>query len=165
MILKTQKGTILLHKGEMCNYGYKVISGCLKSYVVDNVNKEHILQFAPEDWIISDLNSAFNGTPSTIFVEAVEDTEYIKFGREEFNDLDSASNSSLMEMNKKLMRNIISANKRLIALLSASAEERYLEFIETYPTLMQRLPLKLIASYLGMTPEYLSDVRRKLAKK
>jgi CRP-like cAMP-binding protein len=163
--LKIIKGTILLQKGDKCNYGFKVISGCLKSYVIDHSGKEHILQFAPEDWIISDLESGFNQTPSSIFIDAVEDTEYIKFGKNEFTNLDNSNNDTLIELNKKLIRNLISKNKRLIALLSATAEERYLEFIQTYPTLLQRLPLKLIASYLGMTPEYLSDVRRKLANK
>jgi CRP-like cAMP-binding protein len=164
-ISKIQKGTILLHKGEMCNYGYKIISGCLKSYIIDNSDKEHILQFAPEGWLISDLDSIFNQTASKIYIDAIEDTEYTKLDKYSFENIANSEFTILKELNGKLIRNIISVNKRLISLLSATAEERYLEFITTYPTLMQRLPLKLIASYLGMTPEYLSDVRRKLAKK
>jgi CRP-like cAMP-binding protein len=163
---KIQKGTILLRKGDVCNYGYKIISGCLKSYVIDNAEKEHIIQFAPENWIISDLDSLLNKKPSSIFIEAVEDTEYVKFSNADFKDFAYANNYALMEQEHlKIIRNMISLNKRIIALLSATAEERYLEFVETYPTIVQRLPLKLIASYIGITPEYLSEIRRKIAKK
>lgn len=162
---RIQKGKILLNKGDKCVYGFKVISGCLKSYVIDNTGKECVLQFAPEDWIIGDLDSAINQKASVIFIDAVEDTEYVRLDRESLIKLKSSNNDELIELNNKLIRNLISLNKRLISLLTATAEERYLDFIKTYPKLLQRIPLKLIASYLGMTPEYLSDVRRKLAKK
>jgi CRP-like cAMP-binding protein len=162
---KILKGTILLHKGEICKCGYKIISGCLKSYVIDHSGKEHILQFAPEDWIISDLDSLFNNKPSSIFIEAIEDTELLKLDASGFEKLSNVSDNYLKEFNFKLTRNLISLNKRLIGLLSSTAEERYLEFIKTYPTIIQRIPLKLIASYIGITPEYLSEIRRKLAKK
>ena len=166
--LKTKtvsKGTILLHQGEHCNTGYKVLKGCLKSYVIDKTGKEHILQFAPEGWLISDMDSFINGNPSAIFIDALEDSEVMLLTKAALGELEEQYQPILVEQNKKLLRNLISVNKRLIALLSSTAEERYTDFIETYPTLMQRLPLKLIASYLGMTPEYLSDVRRKLTKK
>jgi CRP-like cAMP-binding protein len=163
--IKVQKGTILLYKGELCNHGYKVISGCLRSYAVDGTGKEHIIQFAPEEWLIADLDSLINRKPSAIFIDALEDTEIIRLATSDFEDLIVDDLQELQQMNLKLLRNIVSANRRLISLLSYSAEERYLQFIQTYPTLTQRLPLKLIASYLGITPEYLSEVRRKLAKK
>jgi len=162
---KVQKGTILLHKGDICNFGYKIISGCLKSYVIDNSGKEHILQFAPEEWFISDMDSFFNNKPSTIFIDAIEDTEFLKLGKPAFEDLTKHDNNALKEQNLKMTKNLISVNRRLIGLLSATAEERYFEFLQTYPTMVQRLPLKLIASYIGITPEYLSEIRRKIAKK
>ncbi len=71
---KVEKGTILLYHGEICKYGYRVISGCLKSYLVDKAGKEHILQFAPENWLISDLKSIIENTPATIFIEAIENS-------------------------------------------------------------------------------------------
>jgi CRP-like cAMP-binding protein len=162
---KVQKGTILLHKGDTCNFGYKVISGCLKSYVIDNSGKEHILQFAPEEWFISDMDSFFNNKPSNIFIDAIEDTEFLKLGKPEFEDLSKPDSNTLKEQNLKMIKNLISLNRRLIGLLSATAEERYFEFLQTYPNMVQRLPLKLIASYIGITPEYLSEIRRKIAKK
>jgi len=164
-VFGVKKGYILLHKGDICNYGYKVIKGCLRSYVIDGSGKEHIIQFAPEEWFISDMDSFFNNTPSRIFIDAIEPTEFIKFDSTSFEALQMLENGQLKEPTTRLIRNIIASNKRIIGLLSSSAEERYVEFIQTYPTLNKRLPLKLIASYLGMTPEYLSDVRKKIAKK
>jgi CRP-like cAMP-binding protein len=162
---KIQKGTILFHKDDTSKYGYKIISGCLRSYLIDNAGKEHILQFATEGWFIGDMDSFFNEKPSSIYIDALENTEYIKLTKFSFDGELEMNNKILEERNFKLIRNIISINRRLISLMSSTAEERYLEFLQTYPTLPQRLPLKLIASYLGMTPEYLSEIRRKISKK
>ncbi len=160
-----KKGTILLNQGDVSLFGYKVIKGCLKSYVIDKSGKEHIVQFAPEDWLISDMGSLLNNTPSTLFIDAVEDSEVDFFNIKTFDKIEDLPKEMLVTQLKKLINNNIAINKRLVMMLTATAEERYLDFIETYPSLVQRLPLKLIASYLGMTPEYLSDVRRKLAQK
>lgn len=162
---KILKGEILLYKGDTCKTVFKVNEGCLKSYVIDKSGKEHILHFAPEDWLITDMDSFVNNKPSTIFIDAIEDSEVSLLTTSNYNDINQLSYDDLLEQNKKLVNNLITTNKRLAYLLSATAEERYVDFVETYPTLVQRLPLKLIASYLGMTPEYLSDVRRKLARK
>ncbi len=162
---KVLKGEILLSFGEIASFTYKVESGCLKSYVIDNAGKEHILQFAPEDWLIGDMDSATNRKPSVIFIEAIEDSEVSFIATSDFEDLHDLDKDLLIKMSVKLRNNLIATNKRIIGLLSATAKERYLEFIKTYPTLVQRLPLKLIASYIGITPEYLSDMRRKMAKR
>lgn len=162
---KIPKGTVLLFKGDTCKSVYKVIKGCLRSYVIDKSGKEHILQFAAENWLITDMDSFVNNKPSGIFIDAIEDSELVFLTTSDYSNINQLSHDDLLEQNKKLMSNLIATNKRLMNLLSATAEERYRDFIDTYPTLLQRLPLKLIASYLGMTPEYLSDVRRKLAQK
>lgn len=162
---KITKGTILLYEGEISKTVYKVNEGCLKSYVVDRSGKEHILHFAPEDWLITDMDSFVNNKPSNIFIDAIEDSEVSLLTTSNYSSINQLSYDDLLEQNKKLVNNLIATNKRLANLLSATAEERYLDFIETYPTLLGRLPLKLIASYLGMTPEYLSNVRRNLARK
>lgn len=160
-----KKGTVILQEGEVCKFGCKVIKGCLKSYFIDDAGKEHIIQFAPEGWLISDMNSLFNKVPSTIYIDAIEDTEVL-WVRTDMNDLwELASREDLLDQIKTLTRNIIAGNKRTRMLLSSTAEERYQDFIQTYPTLTQRLPLKLIASYIGITPEYLSEIRRKVAGK
>ncbi|MFK8101856.1 MAG: Crp/Fnr family transcriptional regulator [Saprospiraceae bacterium] len=159
------KGEILLSYGDVAQLAYKVESGCLKSYVIDNGGKEHILQFAPEGWLISDMDSFTNEKPSIIFIDAIEDSVVSVISKSQFKDLELLEKDLLIEMSIKYRNNLIATNKRVISLLSATAEERYIEFTETYPTLVQRLPLKLIASYIGITPEYLSDLRRKIAKK
>jgi CRP-like cAMP-binding protein len=160
-----KKGTLLLQQGEICKFGCKVISGCLKSYVLDDTGKEHIMQFAPEGWIITDMNSLFNHTPSNITIAAIEDSEVHWIESEMLDFWEDASREELLEQIKMLTRNIITANKRTRMLLSSTGEERYIDFIQTYPTLTQRLPLKLIAAYIGITPEYLSEIRRKFAGK
>lgn len=159
------KGTLLLSKDSISKCAYKINKGCLKSYVIDKSGKEHILQFAPEDWIITDMDSLLNNKPTSIYIEAIEDTEVIILDKMFFENRNSLEKMALIEQNTKLVRNLISINKRLIALLSSTAEERYLDFLETYPALLQRLPLKSIASYIGVTPEYLSDIRRKIVAK
>jgi hypothetical protein len=158
------KGTFLLKQGNHCKTVYKVVKGCIKSYVIDNAGKEHILQFAPEGWYLSDLDSFINNKPTSIFIEAIEETEVLHLIIPPQNNSEH-NNNSIIEVNTKLLNNIIAGNKRLISLLSASAEQRYFEFTQTYPLLVQRLPLKLIASYIGITPEYLSEIRRKIAHK
>ena len=162
---KVTKGTLLLSPGQQCNYGYRVNKGCLKSYIIDSSGKEHILQFAPEEWLISDLESFTNRSPSKIFINAVEDSEVQVISRDDFLGLEYLERESLIELSLKFRNSLIAANNRLISLLSGTAEEKYLEFTQTYPALVQRLPQKLIASYLGMTPEHLSYTRGKLARK
>jgi len=162
---KVSKGEILLSFGDIASFAYKVESGCLRSYVIDNTGKEHILQFAPEDWVISDMDSFTNEKPSIVFIDAIEDSEVSFISKSNFDDFHFLERETLIEISIKFRNNLIATNKRIISLLSATAEERYIEFTETYPTLVQRLPLKLIASYIGITPEYLSDLRRKIAKK
>lgn len=162
--IKVHKGDILLKQGQITKYGYLVKTGCLKSYALDNNGKEHILQFAPENWMISDLDSFTNQIPSIICIEAIEDSEVTLISKSEFNNISQLEKSELIEIAIKFRNNLIATNKRIIGLLSATAEQRYTDFTLLYPTLVQRLPLKLIASYIGVTPEYLSDIRRKMTK-
>ena len=162
---KVAKGTILLQQGQKARYSYQVESGCLKSYVTDEDGKEHIVQFAPEDWLISDMNSITNDVPAAISIAAIEDSVVVFLPKTDEKPLKITSHELLYFENAKMRNNIIAVNKRLIHLLSSSATTRYLDFMATYPTLHQRLPLKLVASYLGITPEFLSRIRKHLAEK
>ncbi|MBY0424056.1 MAG: Crp/Fnr family transcriptional regulator, partial [Cytophagales bacterium] len=112
-----------------------------------------------------DMESLQNRTPSHCTIEAIEDSEVLWIQGDTIDVWKEATREELIMQIGLLTRNIITANKRTRLLLSATAEQRYLDFIETYPTLTQRLPLKLIAAYVGITPEYLSEVRRKVAGK
>lgn len=162
---KIRKGSVLLYKGNVCENAYKVLKGCLRSYVLDQAGKEHILQFAPEGWLISDLNSFINGLPATLNIDAIEDSEVLIFEKSSLHEFEKLSTDELKEQIKILTKNVIAINKRLSLLLASSSKERYLDFVETYSEMVKRIPLKMIASYIGVTPEYLSDIRKKLTNK
>ena len=164
LITKTlTKGTVLLSEGEICQYNIFVTRGCLRSYVIDKNGKEHIIQFAPENWWISEQNSLIKQEPAMYYIDAVEDTDVL-LGQRDFNEKLSAIIPAGGQMLQLLFQNSFrSMQKRVVNLLSASAEQRYREFIKTYPTVALRVPQKMIASYLGITPESLSRIRKEVA--
>ena len=108
------KGELLLSKGDICNHGFMVKEGCLKSYVIDNAGKEHILQFAPEGWLISDLGSFTNEEPTMIFIEAIENSVVDVISKFDFDDINNLDKETLVSMNIKYRNNLIASNKRII---------------------------------------------------
>ncbi|WP_345236939.1 Crp/Fnr family transcriptional regulator [Hymenobacter saemangeumensis] len=155
----------LLHPaGEVARHGVFVLRGCLRAYVVDAAGKEHILQFAPEQWWISEQHSLQHHTPALFAIDAVEDSDVLLFDTLYFLH-PGLPGLQAPELGLASLHNRIYAmQKRLVLLLSAPARTRYLDFLDTYPTLARRLPQKLIAAYLGITPESLSRVRHELAQ-
>ena len=151
--IKVQKGQILQHNGELNSKIYFVKSGLLRSYSIDKKGKEHIFMFAPENWTIADSISP--ELPCELFIEALEDSEVAV--REK--NIENAANT------KSLIKRINVLQKRVIMLMSSSAIERYENFIETYPNITQRVPQKMIASFLGVTPETLSAAKKDWYKK
>jgi CRP-like cAMP-binding protein len=149
-----KKGEFLQRKGDIGSKVYAVKSGLLRSYSIDEKGKEHIFMFAPEDWIISDTESS--EIPSELFIDALEDS--VVEVRDKNIERDQVSP-------EPLLKRILVLQKRVIMLMSASALERYQHFVETYPDIIQRVPQKMIASYLGITPEALSSQKSKLHKK
>jgi CRP-like cAMP-binding protein len=162
---KVEKGTILLHQGDICHFSFFVSKGLLRSYTIDETGKEHIIQFAPESWIISDRSSSYFNEPSELFIDAIEETELV-FIDKNFIDAVADISVSFREQNNIALHNHIrQLQKRVNLLLGATAEQRYLDFITIYPSLTLRIPQWMIASYLGITPETLSRVRKELAKR
>jgi len=162
---KLRKKQFLLNEGDVCkNLGF-VNSGCLREYTIDNKGAEHIIQFAIEDWWVSDLNSFLAGSPSTYNIDALEDSEVLL--------LEKSARDKLLDSCPKMERffrllmeaNHVAAQRRVSDSLSASAEERYLKFIKTYPKLFEQVPQNQIASYLGITPQSLSRIRKELTQK
>ncbi|PTM02630.1 MAG: Crp/Fnr family transcriptional regulator [Bacteroidetes bacterium] len=146
--LEIKKGQILQRKGDTNTKVYQVESGLLRSYSIDEKGKEHIFMFAPEDWLMADNVPA--DLPADLFIDALEDTVVITGAK----DFDKGHDTV------KLIKRIGALQKRVIMLMSASAAERYEHFLKTYPQITQRVPQRMIASYLGITPETLSRVRK-----
>ncbi|KQR94633.1 Crp/Fnr family transcriptional regulator [Chryseobacterium sp. Leaf180] len=159
------KHDFLLQAGEVCKYTFYVQKGLLRMYSIDKNGKEHIIQFAPENWLISDRSSLHFHEKSVYYIEAVEDSEILFLPEDFFNKLLNEFPNSIEKNNLILQKHVKSLQDRINSLLGETAEERYLKFIKMYPDLMMRVPQWMIASYLGITPESLSRVRKELAKK
>jgi CRP-like cAMP-binding protein len=156
---KVSKKVILLEKGDISDFTLFVSTGCLKMYSVDEHGVEHIIQFASEDWWISDLYSFLTGNPSEYYIESVKDTAYLKLTKEQREAL--LENHTKMERFFRILSefNIVHSRKRIVDLMQTPAKERYEKFCRMYPTIVNDVPLKHIASYIGVTPEFLSKLR------
>jgi CRP-like cAMP-binding protein len=158
------KGTVLQQKNDKNAKVYFVKKGCLRSYTVDEKGKEHIFMFAPEGWTMSDIESQANMAPAQLYIDAVEDSE-IEIINRSTDEEDAMSREIITHRGiEMLMKRIAVLQRRVIMLMSATALERYNDFLETYPNIVQRVPQKMIASYLGITPEALSKIRGQKAK-
>lgn len=153
--INVKKGTILQRPNQFNSKGYLVKSGLLRSYSIDEKGKEHIFMFAPEGWTIADF--AAKDEPTSLFIDVLEDAVLIQ-AEKNFGQI--ASENVI-----KLVKRANVLQNRIIMLMSSPAIERYEHFVKTYPDIIQRVPQKMIASYLGITPEALSAVKRKHMKK
>ncbi|MGL6037702.1 MAG: Crp/Fnr family transcriptional regulator [Soonwooa sp.] len=160
-----KKGSVLVREGEVNNDRYFVEKGLLRMYSIDKLGKEHVIQFAPEGWIISDSTSQLLSEKSRFYIEAIEDSEVVVMADDFLFKL-AELHPQVAERNQVLMfKHIKNLQNRVNALISTTAEERYLDFLKKYPNIMLRVPQWMVASYLGITPESLSRVRKELAKK
>ncbi|WP_256525657.1 Crp/Fnr family transcriptional regulator [Aquimarina sp. EL_43] len=147
-----KKGQILQRAGENNTKIYIVKSGLLRSYVIDEKGKEHIFLFAPENWVMTD--STARNTPCKLFIDAIENSEVyiLEKGKEDKIEL------------QKILNRLEALQNRVLMMMCSTALERYEHFIKTYPKIIQRVPQRMIASYLGITPEALSKVKGKPKK-
>jgi CRP/FNR family transcriptional regulator, anaerobic regulatory protein len=158
-----KKWQLLLSKGQICQHFFFVETGLVRFYSIDDEGKEHIVQFAPEGWFTSDRSSIFFNEPSEFFIDAVEDSTVVMLDNR-FLSLASEISPEFRNYNEFILQNHIrQLQNRINLLIGADSEKRYLDFVEQYPDLMLRVPLWMIASYLGITPESLSRVRKELA--
>jgi CRP-like cAMP-binding protein len=159
------KNEMIVMKGDISLHGYFVLSGLLRSYSIDSKGKTHIIQFAPEQWWLSERNGMLFNEPSDFFIDAAEATKVVIVHKDFMNEA-AKHVPTINDLNNRMLNNSIRfMQKRINMLLSATAEERYLNFIVLYPNLTLRVPQWMIASYLGITPESLSRVRKDLAHK
>ncbi|MEM0996662.1 MAG: Crp/Fnr family transcriptional regulator [Bacteroidota bacterium] len=142
-----------------------VVEGAFRAFFIDSEGKEQTIQFAVEDWYISDTHSYLTGEPATLFVEALEDGVVALLPKEAFEALCDAHPKWQKATRIVIQRGFAYAQKRLVANLQKSAEERYRDFVRAYPQIEMRVPRHALASYLNMSQEYLSKVRKKLLQK
>ncbi len=162
---KVAKNEFLLRDGDVCNQTFFVEKGLLRMFSIDKNGREHIIQFAPEKWLMSDRSSLYFHEKSKYYIEAVEESEVLLLSNDFFTGIiekypHTAENNDLL-----LQKHIRNLQNRVNSLLAETAEERYMNFIKMYPDIMLRVPQWMVASYLGITPESLSRVRKELARK
>lgn len=160
-----RKKEIYLSAGEICRHTAYVNKGCLRRFVIDEHGKETILYFAIEDWWIGDLESFHSQKPTIYYVQALEDSELVLISRENYLRLCNDLPKYKLFHDQKVESSYYAALKRLPVAQSGTPEERYLLLMKQQPQLFQRIPLHYIASYLGIEPESLSRLRKRLATK
>jgi CRP-like cAMP-binding protein len=157
--------TIILNSGEICKHSYFVNSGLLRSFNINDHIVEHVLSFACEGWWISDMYSLISQKPGNLFIEVLEDAEVMLLSKEN-QEILYREIPKLERFFRILTENsLVAHQERLMDNLSLSAEERFEKFCSKYPTLIQKVPQKHIASYIGVTPEFFSKMRARLLKK
>ena len=157
--------SILISPGEICKHSYFVNSGLLRSFNINDNIVEHVLQFACEGWWIGDMYSLLSQKPGNLFVEVLEDSEVVLLSKENQEQL-YFEIPKLERFFRILTENSLVAHQdRLMDNLSLSAEDRFEKFCKRYPTLIQRVPQKQIASYIGVTPEFFSKMKSRMLRK
>jgi CRP-like cAMP-binding protein len=161
---KLRKRQYFLQEGDVCKHMGFIVKGSTRMFAVDEKGHEHILHFGLEDWWVGDYESFYLLTPSKYFVEALEAVDMILITNEQLQELDRAI-PAIAAMLESINRwGTIAFNKRMHAAISFSAEERYEYLTRTYPQFFQRFPQNMIASYLGISPETLSRIRKGAVK-
>jgi CRP-like cAMP-binding protein len=155
----------ILQQGEVCRHFTFVISGCLRMYAIDKNGKEHNIQFIAEnDWAM-DLSSFYAEKASRLSIEAVEPTTFLQIKHDDVLYLYTEYHKFDHNFRVIIEQKYIESQNRVLQNISSSAEERYECFLKQYPHLANRLPLTQIASYLGITPEFLSAIRKNIVSK
>ncbi|MBC7938038.1 MAG: Crp/Fnr family transcriptional regulator [Rhizobacter sp.] len=158
---KLKKGEFLIREGNKVQADFFIVKGCLKAYHIDNKGTEHILQFAVEDWWITDFQAYLLKTPATINIVCLEDCEVLSLSFNDREKLCAQSHTIEHFFRKKSNFGFVALQKRILSLLTSDAKERHTQFLNAYPQLYQRLSKKVIAAYLGVSRETLSRLRRK----
>ena len=157
------KGDILIREGQSVNKIFFVTDGCLRSYCIDKNGKEHTLQFAINGWWISDYIANYNNDPATLTIECLKESTVIEFNAKKLNEILVPFPEYEPFKRNTLERHIVSLHKRILNQMIMTASERYALFLEQYPDIEKYTRNYHIASYLGITTESLSRIRKEIA--
>ena len=162
---KLKRKEFLLKQGNICKTENFIVKGCLRTYTIDDNGLEHIVMFGIEDWWVGDLYSFLTQNPATYFIDALEDSEILQISKVNLDKLYARVPKFERFFRLILQNAFIAQQQRINQNLSYTAEQRYLDFIKKYPQLEQRLSQIQVSAYLGITPVFLSMLRRKLSRK
>ena len=161
--ITVKKDEILFRQGDLIDYQYYVYDGCLRTYHIDEQGKEHTLQFAIKHWWISDYIAYFGDKRAVLFVECIKDAQLFKISKENFEAIYKFSPKIEELFRQKLEKALVRNEKRILANLTNTAKERYVAFLKKYPAIEKNIKNYHIASYLGITTESLSRIRKEIA--
>jgi len=162
---KLRKKQFLSQEGDVWHYNAFICRGLVKTFSIAENGTEHIINFAPENYWTGDRESLMNGTPSRLNIDAIEPTELILIDKPDFERVCIEIPQLGQLVNQIIQKSFIVSQSRILANISFSAEEKYQNFLEKYPNIVNRIPQHMIASYIGITPETLTRLRRNIVKK
>lgn len=163
--IQVKRRQFIVQPNFVCTHQSYVSKGAFRSYFISNDGIEHTIQFAIEDWFISDFNSYINQEPASLYVEALEDSIVFQIAYDDVEKLCDLNARFERFFRLVAQKSFAYSQKRVLSNLGKTAEERYVEFQELYPSIVQRVPQYALASYLGMSPEFLSKIRRRIVSK
>lgn len=164
IVKKVRRKEFLLQEGEICRHKIFVAKGLLKSYCLKNDGTEHIMRFAPENTWTTDHISLKNQTPAQSNIEALENSEVVMWTRENMHELFNSIPAFKVYMSRLIENALKSSHDRILINLSYTSEEKYEDFIASFPDVFRRVPLHMVASYLGVSRETLSRIRHARVK-
>lgn len=160
---KVKRRQFILQEGEVCTHNTFIVEGCFKMYLVDDKGKKHNLQFGIENWWIGDIGSFHSEEPSRLYIEALENSTILQILKKDQLKL-FVDYPKFNRIFRVFTENaLVSSQRRILQNIGSTTEERYLDFVKRYPEFFNRISNVQIASYLGVTPEFLSTIRKKLA--
>lgn len=159
---RLRKKQYLLQAGDVSRVDSYVVQGCLRAYEVDGQGREHILQFAVEDWWIGDMYSFLSGEPSQLNIDCLEDCTVVQISRTALEELYHKVPAFERYFRIMVQNAFIAGQQRMLSVLKETAKERYLAFLRKYPAIDQRVPDYQVASFLGITPQSLSRIRKSI---